>query len=87
MKYRYEADVEAIQFTGDNHAALRDFVSKHAGIEHVSYRQIGRDSPVDFDAPNGYRITLRNGDWAIALDGDVHAVSDQWFSRHCTPRA
>ncbi len=85
MRYRYTADVEAIQFTGDNHDEIKQFVREHASVEHVSYRQIGRENPAEFDAPNGFRMTVMPQDWVMSLDRNVDVVSDDWFGRHCIP--
>jgi hypothetical protein len=84
VRYRYAADVEAIQFTGDNHSEITEFLGEHACVEHVSYRQMGREDPAEFDAPNGFRLAVSATDWVIGLDGKVDVVSDDWFGRHCT---
>lgn len=84
MRYRYSADIEAIQFTGDNHDEIKQFVCEHAAVEHVSYRQLGRENPAEFDAPNGFRLVISPTNWVIGVDETVSAVSDDWFSRHCT---
>lgn len=85
MRYRFAADVEAVQFDGDNHTELRDFIGAVTSAEHISYRQMGHGNPLEFDAASGLRVQVSPSDWLICLDGKVEAVSDEWFRRHCTP--
>jgi hypothetical protein len=85
MRYCYAADIEAIQFTGQNHGDIVAFVQEHCSVEHVSYRHMGRDSPAVFDVVGGLQITVLADEWVLGLDGTLTAVSDKWFRRHCRP--
>lgn len=85
MRCRYAAEVEAVQFTSENHDEVTQFLREHASLEHVSYRQMGRDNPAEFDAPGGFRLSVRRDEWVLSVDRGVTVVGDDWFRRHCTP--